>query len=140
MSTPNSWWVAPTLAVAAWAAADVAWGQASAPAIPFRPGFAGDTPEPQQWLLAVLGSALLLIALIYIIRRFGTRLPRFAATERQILVIERTALAHGVQLVVVEYGERRLLLSVSAAGTTCLRDDPVTVAPSNQLQPGGATT
>jgi len=116
----------------------MAWGQASAPAIPFRSGMAGDTPEPQQWLLAVLGSAVLLAALIYAIRRFGARLPRLASQQRQVKVLERTALAHGVQLVVVEYGERRLLLSVSAAGSTCLRDDPV--SPGSLTQPDGATT
>ena len=121
-----------------WAEAGLAWGQASAPAIPFRSAMAGDTPEPQQWLLAVLGSAVLLAALIFAIRRFGARLPRLAAPHRHVKVIERTALAHGVQLMVVEYGERRLLLSVSAAGSTCLRDDPAGVA--SPTQPDGAAT
>ena len=138
MNAVRSRLAAPALALAMWAEAGRAWGQASAPAIPFRSGMAGDTPEPQQWLLAVLGSAVLLAALIYAIRRFGARLPRLAAPQRQVKVIERTALAHGVQLMVVEYGERRLLLSVSAAGSTCLRDDPAGVA--SPSQPDGTAT
>ena len=138
MSAVLSRLAAPALAIALWAAAGLAWGQASAPAIPYRSAVTGDTPDPQQWLLAVLGSAVLLAALIYAIRRFGARLPRLAAPKRQVKVIERTALAHGVQLMVVEYGERRLLLSVSAAGSTCLRDDPAgAVSPT---QPDGAAT
>ncbi len=128
----------PALTIALWAASGLAWGQASAPAIPYRSAMTGDTPDPQQWLLAVLGCALLLAALIFAIRRFGARLPRLAAQQRHTKVLERTPLAHGVQLMVVEYGERRLLLSVTAAGSTCLRDDAVSaVAP---VQPSGAGT
>jgi flagellar biogenesis protein FliO len=96
----------------------------------------GDTPDPQQWLLAVLGCALLLAGLIFAIRRLGARLPRLAA-QRRTKVLERTALAHGVHLMVVEYGERRLLLSVTAAGSTCLRDDPVSAAVAPQADGAG---
>lgn len=115
----------------------MAWGQASAPAIPFRSAMNGETPEPQQWLLAVLGCALLLVGLIFLIRRFGARLPQRLAQQRYTKILERTALAHGVQLMVVEYGERRLLLSVTSAGSTCLRDDPVSAPETPQPQGAG---
>lgn len=129
---------AASLAVALWLAVGAAWGQASAPAIPYRSAVTGDTPDPQQWLLAVLGCGLLLAVLIFAIRRFGLRLPRLAVQQRHVKVLERTPLPHGAHLMVVEYGERRLLLSVTAAGSTCLRDDPVSavVLP----QPDGAGT
>lgn len=113
-----------------WAQAGVCWAQASAPSIPFRSAVAGESPAPQQWLVAVLGGALLLGGLLYLLRRFGGRLPRLAATpHRHLKVLERTGLANGVQLVVVEYDQRRLLLAVSATGAVSLRDDPLAEAP-----------
>ena len=130
MSVVQSRRAAPALAVALWVGAGLAWGQASAPSIPFRSAMSGETPEPQQWLLAVLGCALLLVGLIFVIRRFGARLPLRQAQQRYTTVLERTMLAQGAQLMVVEYGERRLLLSVTSAGSTCLRDDP-----ANALEP-----
>lgn len=129
---------APALAVALWVAVGGAWGQASAPAIPYRSPVTGDTPDPQQWLLAMFGCALLLAALIFAIRRFGLRLPRLAVQQRHVKVLERTPLAHGAHLVLVEYDGRRLLLSVTAAGSTCLRDDPATDVVL--AQPDGAGT
>ncbi len=138
MSALSSRLATAGLGIALWAAVGMAWGQASAPAIPFRSAVTGDLPDPQQWLLAVLGCVLLLAALIFVIRRFGSRLPQLIAQQRHTKVLERTPLAHGAQLVVVEYGERRLLLSVTSSGGTCLRDDPVSAVPLPQ--PDGART
>jgi flagellar biogenesis protein FliO len=108
------------------AATGMAWAQASAPAIPFREAVGGDTPEPQQWIVALLSCGVLLVALLYLLRRFGSHLPRgIRASSQRLKVVERTSVTHGVQLVVVEYGQRHLLLSISAAGTVCLRDDAV---------------
>jgi len=106
-------------------AAASAHAQASAPAaIPFRSANDGVGPAPGQWLLAVLACAMVLGVAIVLLRRFGTRLKVMPSTGKRVRVIERTGVANGVQLVVVEYESRRLLLSVSPTGATCLRDDP----------------
>lgn len=137
MSVILSRLAAPALAAVLWIKAGVAWGQASAPTIPYRSAVTGDTPDPQQWLLAVFGCALLLAVLIFAIRRVGLRVPRLAQ-KRHVRVLERMPLAHGAHLMVVEYGDRRLLLSVTAAGSACLRDDPASAATLSQ--PNGAGT
>jgi flagellar biogenesis protein FliO len=113
----------------------MAHAQASAPAIPFRASAGDNSPDPQQWIVAVLGSGVLLMGLLYLLRRFGSHLPAGArVSRRQVKVVERTTVAQGVQLLVVEYEQHRLLLSVSAAGTVCLRDEAL-----EPPAPGGTT-
>ena len=100
-------------------------GQASAPGIPYRSTTGSDAPEPQQWLLVIVGCALLLLVIVLLLRRYGSRLSATSTFAKRVRVMERSVIAHNVQLVVVEYDQRRLLLSVSPAGAHCLRDDDV---------------
>ena len=99
--------------------------QASAPSIPYRSTAGSDAPEPQQWLLVIVGCALLLLVIVFLLRRYGSRLPVISTSTKRVRLVERAVVAHNVQIVVVEYDQRRLLLSVSPAGAHCLRDDDV---------------
>lgn len=104
----------------------LAWAQASAPGIPFQSTHEAGTPGMQQWLLALLGCAALLALAVYLLRRLRSHIPMIGASVgKRVRVIERTSLAPNVQLVVIGYADRHLLLSVSATGATCLRDDEV---------------
>jgi flagellar biogenesis protein FliO len=102
----------------------------AASAIPYKAASDERTFDAQQWLFVVVACGAFLGVALYVLRRFGTRLPRaWAATEKRVRVIERTCLAPNTQLVVVEYDRRRLLLSVSAGTTVCLRDSDANDAP-----------
>ena len=63
--------------------------------------------------------------IVLLLRRYGSRLSATSTFAKRVRVMERSVIAHNVQLVVVEYDQRRLLLSVSPAGAHCLRDDDV---------------
>lgn len=117
-----------------WANAGVAYAQAAS-AIPYKVASEGRAFDGQQWLLVVAACGAFLGVALYVLRRFGSRLPLAAATGKRVRVIERTCIAPSTQLVVVEYERRRLLLSVSAGTTICLRDSDATDA---AMPAGGA--
>ncbi len=106
-----------------WASAGVAHAQVqAASAIPYKAALQGRAFDGQQWLFAVVACGAFLGVALYVLRRFGSRLPLAVAHGKRVRVIERTCIAPNTQLVVVEYERRRLLLSVSAGTTVCLRD------------------
>ena len=94
----------------------------AASAIPYKAASQGRAFDGQQWLFAVVACGAFLGVALYVLRRFGSRLPLAVAHGKRVRVIERTCIAPNTQLVVVEYERRRLLLSVSAGTTVCLRD------------------
>ena len=109
-----------------WAIAGGAHAQAAS-AIPYKAASEGRAFDGPQWLFAVVACCAFLGVALYVLRRFGSRLP-LAATGKRVRVIERTCIAPNTQLVVVEYERRRLLLSVSAGTTVCLRDSDAAVS------------
>ncbi len=71
-------------------------------------------------------------AALYLLHRRGGKVAVGWKRQAGLLdVVETRALSPQVQLNVVRYGGRQLLLSVGPAGTQCLRDDPIaeSVAP-----------
>ena len=99
------------------------WAQAGAAAIPYRPASDGASPDPQQWLLVVGACAVLLAAMVFLLRRYGSRFTQVAGAGKRVRVLERSVITGNVQLLVIEYDARRMLLSVSPTGVACLRDD-----------------
>jgi len=97
---------------------------ASAASIPFKPAEDAALPSGPQWGLAIVLCVAALGAILYQLRH-----RRGAVAWRResglLNVVETRALNPQVQLSVVRYGNRQLLLSVGPAGTQCLRDDPV---------------
>jgi flagellar biogenesis protein FliO len=110
-----------------WTSAGVACAQAAS-AIPYKVASEGPAFDGPQWLFVVAACGAFLGVALYVLRRFGSRLPLAATTRKRVRVIERTSIAPHTQLVVVEYERRRLLLSVSAGATVCLRDSDATDA------------
>lgn len=101
---------------------------ASAAAIPFKPVEDTALPSGPQWGLAIVLCVAALGAVLYQLRRRGA-----VAWKREgglLNVVETRALSAQVQLSVVRYGGRQLLLSVGPAGTQCLRDDPADAGPT----------
>lgn len=96
---------------------------ASAVAIPFKPAEDTALPSGPQWGLAIVLCVAALGAMLYQLRR-----RRGAVTWKRegglLNVVETRALNQQVQLSVVRYGSRQLLLSIGPTGTQCLRDDP----------------
>jgi flagellar biogenesis protein FliO len=94
-------------------------------AIPFKPAQDSSLPTGPQWGLAIVLCAAALGIALYVLRRRG-RVPLAWKRQTGLLnVLESRMLSAHVQLHVVRYGDRQLLLSVGPAGTQCLRDDPV---------------
>lgn len=92
----------------------------------FKPESEASWPSAGQWFVAALACALLLAALIWLLRRRGSAtLPWGTQRSADVVVLERTPLTAHTQLVLVRYAGRRLLLSVGSTGATCLRDDPI---------------
>ena len=102
---------------------------ASAP-LPFKTAPAADLPSASEWLLALLLCAALLMGLLWLLRRRQGKL-QWGRQAQLLKVLDRQALSAQVQLVVLQYQGRRLLLSVGPAGTQCLRDDPDDAEESN---------
>jgi flagellar biogenesis protein FliO len=78
-------------------------------------------------MVAVAACAALLALAIFLLRKYGGKLPILTTAGKRVRVLERTVIASQVQLVVVAYDDRMLLLSVSPAGATCLRDEPASL-------------
>lgn len=93
--------------------------------IPFKPAEDTSLPSGSQWGLAVVLCAMALGASLYLLRRRGGK--AVIGWKRpgvgQLDIVETRALSPQVQLHIVRYGGRQLLLSVGPAGTQCLRDD-----------------
>lgn len=106
-------------------ATGVSVAQEASSAIPFRTVGDSATPGAVQWLLAIGSCAVLLVLLVMLLRRWRGAWRPMRAPGRQLRIVERVAAAPHTQLVVVEYAQRRLLLSIGPAGTSCLRDDPL---------------
>lgn len=94
---------------------------ASAP-LPFKTAAAAELPSASEWLLAVLLCAALLAALVWVLRRQHGK-PQWGRQAGLMKILDRQTLTTQVQLVVLQYGQRQLLISVGPAGTQCLRDD-----------------
>lgn len=101
---------------------------ASAAAIPFKPAEDSALPSGPQWGLAIVLCIAALAAVLYQLRRRGA--VAWKREGRLLSVVETRALSPQVQLNVVRYGDRQLLLSVGPAGTQCLRDDPADAGPA----------
>jgi flagellar biogenesis protein FliO len=93
--------------------------------IPFKPAEDPGLPSASQWGLALVLCAAALGALLYLLHRRGKATVGWKRPGGMLDVVERRTLTAQVQLQVVRYGERQLLLSVGPAGTQCLRDDPI---------------
>lgn len=124
-----------TLLLPAWAMAAQAQSQATskpstpATALPFRPTTAPtELPSTGQWLMVVMVLLVVLAAALALLKGFGHRLTigvlAKSSKDRCVELVERTPLPPHGQLVVVDYGARRLLLAVGPAHTVCVRDDP----------------
>lgn len=99
---------------------------AASAALPLR-GLQGDAlPGAATWGLAALACAAGLAVLLWSLRK---RMPglgyRSAARPHAIDLLDSRLVAPQVRLVVVGYGQRRLLCAVTPAGLQCLRDDQV---------------
>jgi hypothetical protein len=94
-------------------------------AIPFKPAEDPGLPSGSQWGLALVLCAAALAALLYLLHRRGKVIVGWKRPGSMLDVVETRALNAQVQLNVVRYGKRQLLLSVGPAGTQCLRDDPI---------------
>jgi hypothetical protein len=100
-------------------------------------------PSAAQGVWAVLWLTVGLAALLWWLRRrtggasHASVAPWAgwlkAPTACQLQVLERSPVGPGCQLVVVRYGSRQLLLSISAQHSQCLRDDflPEAEAPAS---------
>lgn len=114
------------------------WAQAqsaaSAPPLVFKAESDASLPGPQQWVTATLLCFAALAAAVWWLRRqSGLPRPMWGnSPDRLITVVARTALTQQTQLLVVDHGQRRLLLSVGPAGTQVLRDDPHPDLPPTQ--------
>lgn len=75
--------------------------------------------------LRVLVSLGVVLAVIVVLQRRLTRGSVRRAVPVAVRVVGRQALGHKASAVVVETGERRLLLGVTEHGVTVLRDDEV---------------
>jgi flagellar biogenesis protein FliO len=119
-------WVLQLLLLGTWAQAQQAPGAASAPPLVFKAESDASLPGPQQWIVATLLCFAALFAAVWWLRRqHGLPRPSWGSgPDRLITVVARTALTQQTQLLVVDHGQRRLLLSVGPAGTQVLRDDP----------------
>jgi hypothetical protein len=111
------------LQVAAWAATPIA----------FKPDRA-EGPEAQTWGVAVLFAGVALAALLYLVRRYGALPGRAShaaaasATGPGVRVVQSVRVSPQVQLTVVEFDGRRLLLSVGGTSATVLeRGDAATM-------------
>ncbi len=104
---------------------------ASSP-LPFKASAAADLPTASEWLLALLLCAALLAALLWLLRRQQGK-PQWGRQSSLLKVLDRQALSPQVQLVVLQYHGRQLLLSIGPTGTQCLRDEPHTL---HELAPG----
>jgi flagellar biogenesis protein FliO len=99
--------------------------QASAP-IPYKQAHVAEAPSPQQWLAVVLVCAVALVVLMMVLRRHGGILRVNRPAADRVKVLERTSLGpQQGQLVVIEYGGRRMLIATGQTYTTCLRDDAI---------------
>lgn len=100
--------------------------------IPFKPEQA-EGPTAQGWGLALLACTAALVVLLVMARRFGPRLGRGlgapVAQGAAVRVVSTTRLTPQVQLAVVEFDGRQLLLSVSGAATTLLSESKACRAP-----------
>jgi len=94
-------------------------------AIPFKPAQDPALPSGPQWGLAIVLCIAALGAALWVLRRRGNTAIGWKRQGALLDVVETRALSAQVQLNVVRYGSRQLLLSVGPAGTQCLRDDPV---------------
>ena len=99
---------------------------AASTAIPFKPQEDPALPSAPQWGLAIVLCAAALGVALWVLRQRGARgaAPWKRQGEALLHVVESRALNAQVQLSVVRYGRRQLLLSVGPSGTQCLRDDP----------------
>jgi Flagellar biosynthesis protein, FliO len=93
-------------------------------AIPFKPAEDPSLPSGPQWGLAIVLCMAALGAALWVLRRRGNTANGWRRQGGLLNVVETRALSAQVQLNVVRYGGRQLLLSVGPAGTQCLRDDP----------------
>jgi len=96
-------------------------------AIPFKPAEDTSLPTGSQWGLALVLCAVALGAALYLLHRRGGKafIGWKLAGDNLLNLVESRALSPQVQLHVVRYRGRQLLLSVSNAGTQCLSDDPI---------------
>lgn len=94
-------------------------------AIPFKPAEDPALPSGPQWGLAIVLCVAALAAAVLVLRRRGTAGVGWKRQGGLLEVVETRALSAQVQLNVVRYGGRQLLLSVGPAGTQCLRDDAI---------------
>lgn len=99
-------------------------------AIPFKPEQDTALPSGPQWGLAIVLCLAALGAALLVLRRRGNATIGWKRQGGLLDVVETRALSAQVQLNVVRYGGRQLLLSVGPAGTQCLRDDPVDEGPA----------
>lgn len=95
---------------------------ASAVAIPFKPAEDSALSSGPQWGLAIMLCIAALGAVFYQLRRRGA--VTWKRESDLLSVVETRALSPQVQLSVVRYGGRQLLLSIGPTGIQCLRDDP----------------
>ena len=98
---------------------------AASAVIPFKPEEDPTLPSGPQWGLAILLCVAALGAALLVLRRRGGNAIGWKRQSGLLDVVESRALNAQVQLNVVRYRGRQLLLSVGPAGTQCLRDDPV---------------
>ncbi len=99
--------------------------------IPFKPAEDTNLPSGPQWGLAFVLCAAALGVTLYALRRRGHGAVAWKRQQGLLTVVETRALTAQVQLHVVHYGGRQLLLSVGPTGTQCLRDDPVSEGPNS---------
>lgn len=100
--------------------------------IPFKPEQA-EGPTAQGWGLALLACTVALVVLLVLARRFAPRLARGlgapAAQGAAVRVVSTTRLTPQVQLAVVEFDGRQLLLSVNGGAATLLSESKAISAP-----------
>jgi hypothetical protein len=97
---------------------------AASAAIPFKPAEDPALPSGPQWGLALVLCVAALGAALLVLRRRGNAAIGWKRQGGLLDVVESRALNAQVQLNVVRYRGRQLLLSVGPTGTQCLRDDP----------------
>lgn len=98
---------------------------AASGAIPFLAMDATALPSAAHWGLVVMLCLGVLVLILGMLRRRAlgsTGWPH--RTDRWIEVLEARPVGPGVQLVVVRYAGRRLLLGVGSGVLCCLCDDP----------------
>ncbi|RQO63601.1 hypothetical protein DBR47_03490 [Paucibacter sp. KBW04] len=90
--------------------------------IPFRVAPELNGESLSLWQVGLI-CIVALVVCILVLRFLIDRRLWVKNTPNAVVVVERTVLNPNTQLLVVDYGSRRLLLAVGSTGVNCLRDD-----------------